>query len=178
MPTSDIPLPTPLATAAPRPRRTEVLGLVGWLLACFAASAIGAIAVARSLNDWYLALRKPAWNPPNWVFGPVWTTLYTMMAVSAWLVWRRRAEQPRETAVALSVFVAQLVLNAFWSWLFFGWRLPGLAFVEVVALWIAIAITIERSYRVSRPAALLLIPYLGWVTFASALNGSIWYLNR
>lgn len=178
MPSIHIRIPNRPSTAGSTSRRAEVFGLIGWLIACFGASAIGAIAVGRSLDDWYLALRKPPWNPPNWVFGPVWTTLYTMMAVSAWLVWRRRAAQPREVTVALTWFVVQLVLNPLWSWVFFGWRLPGFGLVEIVALWIAIAITIERSYRVSRPAALLLIPYVCWVSFASALTGAIWHLNR
>jgi tryptophan-rich sensory protein len=156
----------------------DVAALSAWVLVCFAASAVGAIAVGRTLDTWYVALRKPAWNPPNWVFAPVWTSLYTAMAVSAWLVWRRRREQPRESGIALSWFGIQLVLNAAWSWIFFAWRQPGWGFAEVVVLWIAIVVTIARSWRVSRPSAALLLPYLAWVSFASALNGEIWRLNH
>ena len=169
--------PTNFSKAGEPSRPAEVLALIAWLAACFAASAIGAGAMGTSLGDWYVALRKPAWNPPNWVFGPVWSTLYAMMAIAAWLVWRRRFERPREARAALAAFVVQLILNTAWSWIFFAWRRPGLGFLEVLGLWIAIAITIRRMDRVSRPAAALLLPYLAWVTFASTLNGVIWRLN-
>jgi benzodiazapine receptor len=133
--------------------------------ACFAAAGIGMIAVNQTLQSWYLELRKPAWNPPNWVFGPVWTLLYAAMAISAWLVWKNRAANPEAARAALGWFVAQLVLNTAW------------AFAEIVVLWIAIVCTILTSWRVNQLAAILLVPYLAWVTFASSLNGTIWLLN-
>jgi translocator protein len=151
----------------------QILGLIGWLLAAFAAAGIGSL---FSPGAWYAQLDKPSWNPPGWIFGPVWTALYTMMAIAAWLVWRRGgfAGAP----VALALFGAQLVLNAMWSWLFFGLHRPALALVDIVALLVAIAATIVAFWQHSRPAALLLVPYLGWVGFATALNLTLWRLNR
>jgi translocator protein len=151
----------------------QILGLVGWLAAAFAAAAFGGL---FSPGEWYAQLDKPSWNPPGWIFGPVWTALYAMMGVAAWLVWRRSgfAGAP----VALALFGAQLVLNAMWSWLFFGLHRPALALVDIVALGLAIAATIVAFWQHSRPAALLLVPYLGWVGFATALNLTLWRLNR
>jgi tryptophan-rich sensory protein len=139
---------------------------------CFGAAAFGGF---FGPAEWYATLKKPAWNPPGWVFGPVWTALYTMMAVAAWLVWQRGgfASQRRP----LTLFLAQLALNAAWTPLFFGLRLPGLAFAEIMVLWLAIAATLTSFRGVSRPAAWLLVPYLAWVTFAAALNFALWRLN-
>jgi len=145
------------------------VGLVGWLVLCFAAAAVGA---RYKPGAWYAGLRKPAWNPPNWLFAPVWTLLYAMMAVAAWLVWRD-AGLSRE----ITLFVVQLLLNAAWTWLFFGLKRPGLAFVEIVALWLAILGTLVVLWSVRPLAALLLAPYLAWVTFAAALNAALWRLN-
>lgn len=150
----------------------NILGLCGWLLLCFAAAAGGAWFMP---GEWYAALRKPAWNPPGWLFGPVWTALYTMMAVAAWLVWRQGgwAKQRRP----LLIFLAQLALNALWTPLFFGLHQPGVAFAEIILLWLAIAWTIAAFWREHRLAAGLLAPYLAWVSFAAVLNGTLWRLN-
>lgn len=150
----------------------NILGLFGWLLLCFAAAAGGAMFMP---GEWYAALNKPTWNPPSWIFGPVWSTLYLMMAVAAWLVWQRGgiAAQRR----ALGLFLTQLALNALWTPLFFGLRQPGLAFAEILLLWLAILATLLAFRRVNRVAAWLLVPYLAWVSFAAVLNGTLWRLN-
>ncbi|MCP5111321.1 MAG: tryptophan-rich sensory protein [bacterium] len=149
------------------------LGLVLSIVLCFAASGIGSLFTAASVSTWYQALERPAWNPPDWVFGPVWSALYLSMAIAARLVWRRR----ERTARPLLIFGVQLFLNVLWSALFFGLRSPGTAFVGILLLWAAILATIQAFARISRPAGWLLIPYLLWVTFAAALNFSIWRLN-
>lgn len=128
-----------------------------------------------SIGGWYATLAKPAWTPPNWVFGPVWSLLYLAMAVAAWLVWRQ-VGFPR-AASALNLFGVQLVLNVCWSAIFFGAHRPGLAFAEIVVLWLAILATMVAFRSLSRPAAWLLAPYLAWVAFAATLNFSIWRLN-
>ncbi len=158
--------------ANPQPTRRRLRALAGWLLLCFAAASFGGLFVP---GEWYATLKKPAWNPPSWVFGPVWSALYTMMAVAAWLVWRQGgfATQRRP----LGLFLAQLALNAAWTPLFFGLRNPGLAFAEMVLLWLAIAATIAAFRPVSRTAMCLLTPYLAWVSFAAALNFALWRLN-
>ncbi len=166
-----------LSSASVGPPIWAVAELLMWNLICFAASGVGVLAVNQTLDSWYVALRKPSWNPPNWVFGPVWTTLYTMMAVSAWLTWKRRAENPAAVRFAVGWFGGQLVLNSLWSWVFFAWRLPGWALLEILILWATIVATITAEWRVSRLAASLMVPYLAWVTFASTLNGTIWWLN-
>lgn len=148
------------------------LELASWLLLCFAAASMGAVFMP---GEWYAALKKPSWNPPGWIFGPVWTALYTMMAVAAWLVWQRGgfAAQRRP----LGFFLAQLALNALWTPLFFGLHQPGIAFAEIVLLWLAIAGTLVAFHPVSGVAALLLAPYLAWVSFAAVLNFALWRLN-
>lgn len=148
------------------------LGLTGWLGLCFGAAAFGAQFMP---GDWYAGLRKPAWNPPNWIFGPVWTALYTMMAVAAWLVWRRGGF--RAQARPLGAFLVQLALNALWSWVFFGLKNPALAFAEIMALWLALGATLLLFRQPSPLAAWLLAPYLAWVSFAAALNFTLWRLN-
>jgi tryptophan-rich sensory protein len=152
----------------------DILGLFGWLAVTFAASAIGAVA-SIDAQSFYGQLIQPSWAPPPSVFGPVWTTLYAMMAIAAWLVWRSGGISANRTAFVL--FAVQLALNALWSWLFFAWGYGALAFAEVVLLWIFIAATLIAFWRVSRLACLLLVPYLLWVSFASALNYSLWQLN-
>lgn len=140
-----------------------------------AVGAIGGLATASSVTSWYPTLAKPAFNPPNAVFGPVWTTLYILMAIAAWRVWRTPASLQRRTALAL--YGLQLALNLAWSLLFFGLRSPALALAEIVVLWLAITATIAAFARLDRLAALMLAPYLAWVSFASVLNFEIWRLN-
>ena len=159
----------------PRPTvPSATLGLAAFGAAAAAAAITGGLAAASAAEQ-YGALQQPTWAPPTWLFGPVWTVLYVAIAVSGWLVWRRAGWSGARTA--LSVFAAQLVLNALWTPLFFGAGLFGLAFAEIVVLWLAIVATIVLFARHSRPAAALLVPYLAWVTFASALNLAIWLLN-
>jgi benzodiazapine receptor len=158
----------------PFSNRRQLIGFVGWLVLTFATATIGAIASA-SAGAFYAELILPAWAPPGWVFGPVWTVLYILMAVSAWLVWRERGFSGARGALLL--FIAQLGANALWSWLFFAWRLGGFAFAEVLLLWFLIAMTVFGFWRLKRFAAALLLPYLAWVAFASALNFAIWRLN-
>jgi translocator protein len=149
--------------------------LIVFFAVCLGAGGLGSFFTASSVRDWYPKLRKPAGTPPSWIFGPVWTTLYLLMAVSAWLVWR---EYGRGALPALLIFFAQLALNIAWSGIFFGSRMPGVAFVEIVILWLAILFTIFVFYFLVPLAALLLVPYVLWVAYASYLNWGIWRLNR
>ncbi len=150
----------------------SALGLVGWLVVCFAAAAVG----SRFLpGAWYETLVKPAWNPPSSVFGPVWTVLYTSMGLAAWLVWRRAGFGG--AGAALAAFGAQLVLNAAWSYLFFGLHRPGVAFADIVTLWLLILLVVALFWRVDWRAGALMVPYLVWVGFASCLNFALWRLN-
>ena len=149
---------------------------MGFIMASFLAAAIGGYATAESVRTWYPLLNKPVWNPPSWVFGPAWTLLYTLMSIAAWRVWRRRDQV--ETGKALRFFFAQLVLNAFWSVLFFGLQNPQWALVEIIALWSVLAVIQRAFWRIDRIAGILWIPYLAWVSFATALNAAIWWLNR
>ncbi len=151
------------------------IGLVVFLVVCFAAAGIGGAVTAPKIDNWYATLAKPAWNPPDWVFGPVWSALYFCMAIAAWLVWRQGGLVAAATPLAW--FTTQLVLNLCWSCLFFGLQEPGVAFFEVLLLWAAIAVTMVAFWRRSAIAGLLLAPYLAWVTFASVLNCVIWRLN-
>jgi translocator protein len=164
---------TPTSQPAPaRKRFPTVLGLVGWLLLCFAAAALGGLFPP---GEWYAQLKKPTWNPPNWIFGPVWIALYAMMAVAAWRVWRGAGF--RDRARPLGLFLLQLALNAAWSPLFFGLQSPALAFAIIVLLWFAILATLPAFWCVNRMSGVLLLPYLGWVSFAAALNFALWRLN-
>jgi benzodiazapine receptor len=153
----------------------QALGLVASIALCLAAAGIGAAVAAPEIDGWYSELRKPTWTPPNWVFGPVWTILYLLMAISVWLVWRRGGFAG--AYAALSIFGIQLVLNVLWSVVFFGWRRPDLALVEMVMLWAAIIATLCAFWPYSRTAAALLSPYLIWVTFALDLNFVIWLMQ-
>lgn len=152
--------------------KRQTLGLIGWLTAAFAAGGMGAIA-SIDAAAFYATLNTPPWAPPASVFGPVWSALYACMGIAAWLVWRT-GENTRQ---ALALFVAQLVVNALWSWLFFAWRLGALAFVDVLLLLVVIAATIHYFGRHSRLAAALLSPYILWVGFASALTWAVWRAN-
>ncbi len=147
------------------------MALLGWLLVTFAAAAVGAVASVEA-REFYAQLQRPAWAPPGWLFGPVWTALFALMAVSAWLVWRRCG-----FTRAHLLFLAQLVVNALWSWLFFAWQQGALAFVEALVLWLLIAGTAAAFWRLHRAAALLLVPYLLWVSFAVGLTYSVWQRN-
>jgi tryptophan-rich sensory protein len=153
----------------------KILGLAVFVGLCFGAAAISGVTTAAAVADWYPTLSKPSWNPPSWVFGPVWSALYLAMAVAAWLVWLRRKDV--EVRFALGFFAVQLLLNALWSPLFFGLRSPGLGFADIVLLWLALVPTTAAFFRVSRPAGWLFVPYLLWTTFAAALNFAIWRLN-
>jgi len=155
----------------------SIPSLIAAIIICNLAGAIGGIFTARSVTTWYSTLSKPSFSPPSWVFAPVWTTLYTLMGVAAWMVWRKGvAQAPVRTA--LIVFAIQLLLNAVWSPVFFGLRSPGYAFLVILALWAAIALTIVWFLKASTPAGLLLLPYIAWVSFAAVLNYELWRLNR
>ncbi len=145
------------------------------LAACIAAAALGSWFNLGPIEDWYPSLRKPTWTPPNWIFAPVWTTLYLLMALAAWLVWLRAGWPACRTALAL--FAVQLGLNAAWSGLFFSLHSPGSAFAEILLLWCVIFATLWSFARISYLAASLFAPYLLWVTFAAVLNGTIWKMN-
>ena len=161
--------------SAMKPR--DIWKLVVSIIACLAAGAIGSIFTREAIPTWYATLEKPAFNPPNWLFAPVWTLLYIMMGVAAFLVWRKGLEN-KQVRVALIVFLVQLVLNALWSVVFFGLESPVYGLVVIAALWVAILFTVLKFYRISLAASVLMWPYLLWVTFAAVLNSSIWLLNR
>jgi tryptophan-rich sensory protein len=150
------------------------LALAGWLLLVTGTGAIGAIASANAAQ-FYATLNQPSWAPPSRVFGPVWTLLYAMMGVAAWLVWRERSWA--RARHALGLFVLQLAVNALWSWLFFAWKLGAWAFVDILVLIALVAGTTVLFARIRRAAAWLLAPYLAWILFAAALNFSVWQRN-
>jgi len=159
---------------ASQSKHKQILGLTGWLILCFATSVVGAVASIQA-KSFYSQLAQPEWAPPPWLFGPVWTVLYALMAIAAWLVWRSGGF--RTNRIALSLFLVQLVLNALWSWFFFAWHRGALAFADIVLLWILIVVTLVSFWRVRPLAGTILIPYLLWVSFASVLNYSVWQLN-
>lgn len=144
----------------------------------FLVGAFGAFfTTADTLNNWYAGLRKPPFNPPDWVFGPVWTTLYIMMGIAAFLIWRKGLDD-KVVRIALACFIVQLFLNAIWTPLFFGLHSPLLGLIDIVLLLNAVIVTIYAFSKISRPAAILLVPYLAWVFFATLLNASLYILNR
>jgi benzodiazapine receptor len=155
--------------------RRELLGFAAFLGICLAASAVGAAATASSVGGWYQALAKPSFNPPDWIFAPVWTALYFMMAVAGWRVWRRDGLSAARGAMTL--FALQLMLNMGWSVVFFGLRSIGAALAEILVLLLAILATTVLFWQRDRVAGMLLIPYAGWVTFATVLNAALWQLN-
>lgn len=154
----------------------NIFKLIIAIAVCELAGIIGSVFTVSTIPTWYAILVKPALNPPAWVFGLVWTALYFLMGVAAFLVWKKGWEH-KEVKVALALFGGQLVLNALWSIIFFGLRNPFWAFVEIVILWLAILWTIFAFYKISRLAAYLLLPYILWVSFAAYLNYAIWVLN-
>jgi benzodiazapine receptor len=149
-----------------------VLALLGFLLVTFAVAGISGVATSHAIRDWYPTIAKPAWNPPGWMFGPVWTVLYAMMAVAACLVWRQAG-----WGGALMLFGVQLAFNAAWSPLFFGLHRIDLALMDIVLLWGAIVATTVAFWKVTPVAGWLFVPYLAWVSFATVLNFAIWRLN-
>ena len=157
-------------------RWREVVRLVVSIIGCQGAGLVGSIATFPSIPTWYAGLQKPPFNPPNWVFGPVWGTLYTLMGISAFLIWRKGLKD-RQVRIALGIFVVQLILNSLWSLVFFGAHslLGGLPLIAL--LWVAILLSILTFWRMSKAAGALLIPYILWVSFASVLNFSLWRLN-
>lgn len=163
---------SPLPTATPR----RYPALVAFLAVTFAAAAVGSWATLDNVRTWYPTIAKPSWTPPNWLFGPVWSLLYTLMAIAAWRVWRTR--EGTEAREVLKLYGAQLGLNTLWSILFFTLHLPGVALIEIAALWTLLLTAQLRFGRADRLAGFLWAPYLAWVSFATALNAAIWWLNR
>ncbi|MBT6724427.1 MAG: tryptophan-rich sensory protein [Planctomycetaceae bacterium] len=150
-------------------------GLFISFLVCFSAAAIGSLTTTPQIPNWYADLAKPIWTPPNWLFGPVWTILFSLMAIAAWLVWRKHGMKNARSAFGW--FGIQLVLNSLWSVLFFGWNNPGAAAAEILLLWLTILLTMVTFSKKSKAAGLLLVPYFLWVSFAMVLNISIWQMN-
>lgn len=148
--------------------------LLFFIIVCFAAAAVGAIG-SMNAPQFYGQLVQPEWAPPTWLFGPVWSLLYAAMAFAAWLVWRKGPSAA--VTIALVVFFLQLALNALWSWMFFAWQLGAGAFIEILMLWLLIALCIVLFRRIQPLSAYLLWPYLAWVSFASALNFALWQAN-
>lgn len=146
------------------------------VIICQLAGIIGSFFTISSVSSWYLTLNKPIFNPPSWIFGPVWITLYLLMGISLYIVWDKGITN-KQSKIAVSIFAVQLVLNSLWSIIFFGLKNPLLAFIEIIILWIAILLSIKYFYKISKKASYLLIPYILWVSFAAILNFSIFYLN-
>jgi len=157
-------------------RSKDIVRLVISIVACQAAGIIGSVFTMRAIPTWYAALQKPPFTPPNWLFAPAWITLYVLMAIAAFLVWRTGLEN-RQTRAALIVFLVQLILNTLWSIAFFGLESPLSGLIVIIALWVAILITTILFFRISRIAGALMLPYILWVSFAMVLNGSILALN-
>jgi benzodiazapine receptor len=153
----------------------QVVGLALLVVICFAVAGVGSLFTRPAIEGWYAALRKPSWTPPNWVFGPVWSALYLSMAIAAWLVWRRAGVAGAR--LPLTLFALQLVLNLAWTGFFFGLRMRGAAFAEIVLLWLFVLATAAAFWPLTHVAAWLMVPYLGWVTYAATLNYGIWRLN-
>ncbi len=166
--------------ARPQAAARVWLALVGWVALSLSAGAVGGLA-SLNAREFYATLIRPSWAPPGWLFGPAWTVLYVLMGVAAWLVWRERPLADDATAAirrrGLTLFVAQLALNALWTWLFFYWRAGAWASGEIVVLWLAIACVALLFARVRGAAAWLLVPYLAWVTYATALTFAVWRAN-
>jgi len=156
-------------------KRNIFLAVISILIAQL-AGAVGSIFTTSSIKNWYVFLEKPVFAPPNWLFAPAWITLYTLMGIAAFLVWQK-TEDLRLRNSALNLYAIHLVLNALWSVIFFGFRNPGLAFIEIVVLWIFILIITLKFFKIRKAAGFLFVPYLLWVSFASVLNYFVWYLN-
>ena len=154
----------------------SLMMLVLFIAICLGVAGAGAIFTAGSVVEWYPTLQKPSWTPPSWLFGPVWTILYLMMATAAWLIWRKGGLD--KVGGALGLFIFQLALNAAWSPLFFGLKNPLAGLLDIIPLWVAVLVTLLSFWKISPPAGLLLVPYWLWVTFATGLNFAIWKMNR
>ncbi len=154
----------------------RILKLIVSILICQGAGLVGSVFTSPAIPTWYATLQKPSFDPPNWVFAPAWILLFLLMGISLYLIWSKRLED-KEVKIAIVIFSSQLVLNILWSFLFFGFKSPLYAFIEIIILWLAILATIISFYRISRTAAYLLLPYILWVSFASVLNFSIMILN-
>ena len=148
------------------------------VIICLAIGYLSGMVTRASITTWYPTLVKPSFNPPNWIFAPVWTSLYVMMGVAAGLIWNQITTQKAAVTKALQFFIIQLVLNALWSYLFFGLHNLMLATIEVVLLWLMIFETYSQFAKINKTASYLMLPYLAWVSFASVLTASIWWLNR
>jgi benzodiazapine receptor len=157
-------------------RARDIIKLATSIVACQCAGIIGSIFTTAAIPTWYAALQKPPFTPPNWLFAPAWVTLYLLMGIAAFLIWRQGLEQ-KGVKSALIIFLVQLVFNALWSVVFFGLQSPLYGVVVILALWVAILLTILRFFKLSTAAGALLLPYILWVSFASVLNISIWILN-
>lgn len=156
-------------------RHRDIAGLLAFLVICLSISVAGGAATASSVGTWYQTLQKPFFNPPNWLFAPVWTALYIMMAIAGWRVWR--AHGLRGARAAMALFAVQLALNLAWSFLFFGYRMIGAALIEIILLLMAILVTTVLFWKRDRLAGMLFVPYAGWVAFATILNFALWRLN-
>ena len=148
------------------------------VIICLAVGYLSGMVTRASITTWYPTLVKPSFNPPNWIFAPVWTSLYVMMGVAAGLIWNQITTQKSAVTKALQIFAIQLILNALWSYLFFGLHNLMLATIEVVLLWLMIFETYSQFAKINKTASYLMLPYLAWVSFASVLTASIWWLNR
>lgn len=157
-------------------RSKDVIKFVVAIAIAELAGVIGSIFTTPSIPTWYATLAKPELAPPNWIFAPVWTTLFVLMGIAAFLIWRKGLTR-KDVQIALGIFLGQLILNTLWSIIFFGFQSPGGAFIEIIFLWFAILTTIIVFARISKPAAWLLVPYILWVSFAGYLNYAIWTLN-
>ncbi|NMB92300.1 MAG: tryptophan-rich sensory protein [Parcubacteria group bacterium] len=155
--------------------KQKIIPLLGFLLITFVAAFIGSSFTTPNIASWYRTLTKPSFAPPNWLFAPVWTILFVLMAVAAFLVYQKREHS--EVKGALIFYFVQLILNSLWSIIFFGLHNPQLAFFEIIVLWIFILVTLIKFYKIHRTAGLLLVPYILWVSFASILNCAVWLLN-
>ena len=156
--------------------RVKILKLIASILICQGVGSIGALFTSPAISTWYTTIQKPSFNPPNWIFAPVWTLLFLMMGISLYFVWSKGWED-KKIKIAVFIFSAQIALNIFWSLLFFGLQSPFYAFIEIIILWLAILLTIISFYKISKIAAYLLLPYILWVSFAAVLNFSILILN-
>jgi len=157
-------------------RLINVIKLFVSIIICLSAGWFGSLFTTPAIPIWYAALQKPVFSPPNWLFAPIWTILYILMAIAAWLVWRKGVDK-RPVRAALVIFLIQLVLNALWSLVFFGLRSLIGGEIVIIILWIVLLLTILAFWRITKAAALLLVPYLAWITFAAVLNVSVYILN-